>query len=177
MSEDEEQGTIPLVTKRKRSSPARARTFSAPQVSTNPSPQNAATNLAPSPDEDDHLTIKKLKVQHSIQTPIQPSQPQLAQIATSTPEIMNLDDFDKVHDLQGLRTSIFNKFPSLFPQTTATSTPSEQLKLGLKRPEHEPRVEQPEQSIVGQTIDQIDRSEHRNTEQIVEQTTKPITTE
>ena len=89
------------MTKRKRSSPARARTFFAPQVSTIPISQNATTknSFAPSPDEDDHLTIKKLKVQHSIQTPIQPSQPQLAQIATSTLEIMNLDDSDEEQDL------------------------------------------------------------------------------
>ena len=81
-------------------------------------------DLAPSPDEDDYLTIKNLKVQHSIQTPIEPSQP--TQIVTSTPEIMNLKDFDEEQDLQGLRISIFNKFPSLFPQTTAIPTPSEQ---------------------------------------------------
>ena len=52
-------------------------------------------NFAPNPDEDDHLTIKKLKVKHSIQTPLQPSQPPPTQITTSTPEIMNLDDFEE----------------------------------------------------------------------------------
>ena len=156
------------MTKRKRSNPTRARTFSASQVSTNPSPQNAATNLAPSPDEDDHLTIKKLKVQHSIQTSIQPSQPQPAQIATSTLEIMNLDDSDEEQDLQGLRTSIFNKFPSLLPQTTTTPTLSEQPELGQKQSESESRIEQSKQSIVEQTIEQIDKPEHQNIEQVSE---------
>ena len=70
----------------------------------------------------------------------------------------------------------FRRTP-LFPQTTTTSTPSEQLELGLKQPEPEPRVEQPKQYIVEQTIEQIDRPEHQNTEQIAEQTIKPITTE
>ena len=147
ISEKEEQGTIPLVTKRKRLSPIRARTSSAPQASSAPqvstisTPQNAGISPAPSPDEDDHLTIKKLKVKHSFQTSIQPSQPQLAQIATSTPEIMNLDDSDEEQDLQGLKTSIFNKFPSLLPQTTTTSTALEQPELGQKQSESKSRVE------------------------------------
>ena len=90
--------------------------------------KNAMTknNFALSPDEDGHLTIKKLKVQHSTQTPIQPTQPQPAQTTTSIPEIMNLDDSDEEQDLQGLRTSIFNKFPSLLPQTITIPTLSEQ---------------------------------------------------
>ena len=57
--------------------------------------QNAAakSDLALSPDEDDHLTIKKLTVQYSAQTPFQSSQP--TQIATSTLEIINIEDFDE----------------------------------------------------------------------------------
>ena len=60
---------------------------------------NAAlkSDLAPNPDEDDHLTIKKLKVQHSAQTLIQPSKP--TQPATSIPEIMNIEDSNEEQDL------------------------------------------------------------------------------
>ena len=65
VSEDEEQATVPLVTKGRRSSPARTRTFyipqaySVPQISTIPTPQTATISSAPSLDEDDHLTTKK----------------------------------------------------------------------------------------------------------------------
>ena len=81
--------------------------------------QNAAlkSDLAPSPDKDDHLIIKKLKIQHSTQTLIQPSKP--SQHATSTPKIMNIENSDEEQDLQGLKTNIFNKFSSSSAQITA----------------------------------------------------------
>ena len=54
---DEGPEIAPLITKRKRLSPAiRPKNSLIPQVSSNP---------APSLDEDDHLTIKRLKVLHS----------------------------------------------------------------------------------------------------------------
>ena len=142
-----------------------------------PTPQTK-NSFAPSPEKDDDLTIKKLKVQHSIQTPIQPSQP--IQIATSTPEIMNLEDSDEEQDLQGLKTSIFNKFPSLFPQTTTIPTPSEQPELILKQLEQEPRLQQLKQPsaeqtmkhVIEQTVEHAVRSEQQNIEQNIEQTIK-----
>ena len=61
---------------------------------------------------------------------------------------MNLEDSNEEQDLQGLNTSIFNKFHSLFPQTTAIPTPSEQPELRLEQPELESRLEQLERPIV-----------------------------
>ena len=91
---------------------------------------------------------------------------------------MNLDDSDEEQDLHGLRTSIFNKFPSLLPQTiTATPPLSTQPNLGLKHSKSESRAEQLEHSIAEQIIEQIDMPEHQNIEQVTEQTIKPITTD
>ena len=116
VSEEEEKETVHLIIKRKRSSlTSRARNSFAPQTSPNPTmavaSQGAAlkSDFSPSPDEDGHLTIKKLKVQHSAQTPIQSSRP--TQPATFTPEIINIEDSDE-EQLQGLKTNIFNKFSS-----------------------------------------------------------------
>ena len=106
ISEDEIPTTAPLMTKRKRSSPSRARTHSIPtspaipipfssKSSTIPLPQNTTTPSAPSSDEDDTLPIKKLKIKHSTQSSLQPSLPSSTPILTSTPEIMNLDDSDE----------------------------------------------------------------------------------
>ena len=72
ISEEEEQEIASLLIKRKRSSPiSRAKSSSTPQVSSTPTTVATLPSAvlksgpAPSPDEDDHLTIKKLKVQHS----------------------------------------------------------------------------------------------------------------
>ena len=74
-----------------------------------------------------------------------------------------------IKHLHGLRTSIFNKFPSLLLQTiAATPSSSAQSELGLKHLESESRVEQLEQSIAEQTVEHIDKPEHHNTEQILE---------
>ena len=93
----------------------------------------------PSPDEDDHLTIKKLRTQHfqssgpyapASLTLVQPSRPvQLAipaQLSISTPflaTIVELEDSDEEQGLQGLRTNIFNKISSSV-QVLVTSTPA-----------------------------------------------------
>ena len=88
---------------------------------------------------------------------------------------MNLDDSDEEQDLHGLRTSIFNKFPSLLPQNIAATPPSSaQSELGLKHLESKSRAKQPEQSIGEQTVEHINKSEHQNSEQISEQTVRPI---
>ena len=72
ISEEEEQETSSLLVKRKRTSPtSRAKSSYAPQISTALTtaatlPSVAlVTGPAPSLDEDDHLTIKRLKIQHS----------------------------------------------------------------------------------------------------------------
>ena len=65
---------------------------------------------------------------------------------------MNLDNSNEEQDLHGLRTSIFNKFPSLLPQTI-TILPS------LVQPESESKIKQPEQPMAEQTIEQTDRPE------------------
>ena len=156
ISENEEQEIIPSMTKRKRSSPVRIRisyvpqTSSALQYSTISIPQNITDSYTPSPDEDDHLTIKRLKIKHSVQTLLEPLQPSPTPLSTFTPEIMNLDNSNEEQDLHGLRTSIFNKFPSLLPQTI-TILPS------LVQPESESKIKQPEQSMAEQTIEQTDR--------------------
>ena len=88
ISEEEEQETASILVKRKRTSPtSRAKSSSAPQISS--APTTVATlpstvlvsGLAPSPDEDDHVTIKRLKIQHSqgsglhVPTSLTPIQP------------------------------------------------------------------------------------------------------
>ena len=58
---------------------------------------------------------------------------------------MNLDDSDEEQDLHGLRTSIFNKFPSLLPQNNVDiPLPPSQSELISKQLESESRAEQPE---------------------------------
>ena len=81
---------------------------------------------------------------------------------------MNVEDFDEEQDLQGLKTNIFNKLSSSSAQTIAIPTQPEQS---------EPRLEQPEQSIVEQTTEQTARPEQQTIEQTAEQTIKPTSPE
>ena len=152
VSEEEEQEIVPLIIKRKRSNPSsRTKNSSTPQVSSAFASDNAAvlssaamkSGPTPNPDEDDHLTIKRLKFQHSqssglssfssVQTPspIQPTTHVQSTIPSiilaSFPVVVDIEDSDEE---QGLQVSIFDKISSPSIQTTITPTPS--------------RVEQPE---------------------------------
>ena len=124
ISKEEERETAPVLVKRKRTSPvSRAKHSSAPQISSAPTTAAALSNatlksgLAPNPDEDDHLTIKILKIQHSqgsglhaltSHTPVQPPKPvqsvapvQSAIPTSFPPIIMELEDSDEEQSLRG----------------------------------------------------------------------------
>ena len=147
LTSEEEQNVVPPLAKRKRSSEAsRAQGLSAAQTpsipSINVSPPNIAqvsglapisalmSGYSPSPDEDDHITIKKLKTQHLqssdlhalaslflAPTPIQLSRSVQSTIpvqpAISTPSlatIVELEDSDEEQGLRGFRTNILIKY-------------------------------------------------------------------
>ena len=99
----------------------------------------------PSPDPEDHLTLKKLKISHPQETTSQPriivqipTQPILSQsvninsnlprftipstIPTSLPDIVNIEDSDEDQGFQTLQTNIFSKIIS--PPKQATVRPS-----------------------------------------------------
>ena len=132
-SSSEEEAT-PIIHKRKRSSPKKKTSTTSganfeklvTSKATSSTPENVVQSIpTPSPDTDDHLTLKRLKVLHSqvsnshtqasVQTskPIQPTintQPTMpSTILTLSPEVVDIKD--SVEE-QGLQANIFNKISS-----------------------------------------------------------------
>ena len=98
-----------------------------------PESVSLSSGRIPSPDPEDHLTLKKLKISHSQETTSQsivqiPTQPILYQsvnihsdipqftilstIPTYLPEIVNVEDSDEDQGFQTLQANIFNKIIS-----------------------------------------------------------------
>ena len=139
ISEEEEQDITPLIIKRKRLSlTSRAKSSFTLQVSSAPNivaallKSTLKSGPTPSPNEDDHLTIKMLKVQHSqgsglqVQTPAQPSTLIQPTVPASSPTV------NEEQDLRGLKTNFLSKLSSSSAQTT--TIPSSPRPVQLEQP-------------------------------------------
>ena len=147
----------------------------------------------PSPDPEDHLTLKKLKTSHSresksqtqilVQTSI-PAQsnlnipPILLQpiippaIPTVLFEVVNVEDSDEEQNFQSLQANIFNEISSLPNQTPNIST-SNEAELSVQPTAEQPIMHtaevQTESIIAEQTTDML--PEQQPAKQILEQPT------
>ena len=93
-------------------------------MTTPPLSAASVSGLAPSPDEDDHLTIKKLKTQHSQGSVLHASTPSIqVQPAIFTSPRALIVDLGESDDEQGLHSELLDQ---LVESITNVLAPSEQ---------------------------------------------------